>query len=75
MSRSLINLRRVLLGAAFVGSLGFGATQALATPEQAARAASCPNKGYDYPYAACRNGCAVGGYCAAGGYCQCGYIP
>ncbi len=32
MSRSLSYLRRGLLGAAFVGSLGFGFTQAIAAP-------------------------------------------
>jgi hypothetical protein len=76
MSRSLATLRRALLGAAFVGSLGFGAAQAFATPGQPSAAlASCPDRGFDYPYAACRTGCSVGGYCAAGGICKCGFIP
>jgi hypothetical protein len=76
MSHTLANLRRALLGAACVGSLGFGAAQAFATPGQSGAAlASCPSKPYDYPYASCRSGCAVGGYCAAGGTCRCGYIP
>ncbi len=33
MSRSLSHLRRGLLGMAFIGSLGFGATAAVAKPE------------------------------------------
>lgn len=43
MSRSLSYLRRGLLGIAFVGSLGFGATQALAEPQASgpARAPVC----------------------------------
>lgn len=75
MSRTLANLRRAVLGAAFVGSLGFGAAQAFASPEQTAVARTCPDRGYDYAYSSCRIGCSVGGYCAAGGICQCGYIP
>lgn len=35
MKRSFIHLRRGLLGIAFVGSLGFGATQAFAKPNAA----------------------------------------
>ncbi|HEX6042681.1 hypothetical protein [Longimicrobium sp.] len=76
MSRMLTNLRRAVLGAAFVGSLGFGAAQAFATPGQPAQPeATCPDRGYDYAYASCRIGCASGGYCAAGGICRCGQIP
>lgn len=76
MSRTFGALRRAVLGAAFVGSLGFGASQAFATPEQAAAAVrTCPDTGYDYAYASCRIGCASGGYCAAGGICRCGQIP
>lgn len=76
MSRTLASVRRMLLGAAFVGSLGFGAAQAFAAPGEAAAAVrTCPDRGYDYAYASCRTGCAVGGYCAAGGICKCGYIP
>jgi hypothetical protein len=75
MSRMLTSLRRAVLGAAFVGSLGFGAAQAFASPEQAAVARTCPDRGYDYAYASCRIGCASGGYCAEGGLCRCGQIP
>lgn len=48
MSRSLSTLRRALLGIAFVGSLGFGATQAVASPEPVARFGSCYPSGYAY---------------------------
>jgi hypothetical protein len=76
MSVTLTSLRRVVLGAAFVGSLGFGAAQAFASPEQATTAVrTCPDKGYDYAYSSCRIGCASGGYCAEGGICRCGQIP
>lgn len=76
MIRTLATVRRAVLGAAVLGSLGVGAAQAFATPGQTAAAvASCPDRGYDYAYAACRYGCAVGGYCAAGGVCRCGHIP
>ena len=76
MSRTLATVRRTVLGAAFVGSLGFGAAQAFAAPQQAAAVArTCPDTGYDYAYASCRIGCASGGYCAAGGICRCGQIP
>jgi len=40
MSRSLSYLRRGLLGIAFMGSLGFGVTQAFANPVEA-RFGSC----------------------------------
>jgi len=75
MSRLSNYLRRGFLAVAAAGSLGFGASQALASPQAEAGRASCPAKGYDYAYAACRTGCAVGGYCSAGGTCQCGFIP
>ena len=76
MTHTLNIARRAVLGAAVLASLGFGAAQAFATPGQASAAmASCPDKGYDYAYAACRTGCSIGGYCAAGGICRCGFIP
>lgn len=69
-------LRRVLVAAAAVGSLGFGATQALAGPDTAAAKKSCPIRGYDYPYASCGIGCPGGqGYCSEAGICRCGQIP
>lgn len=76
MTRSLHHLRNAVLGLALAGALGFGATQAVAAPGQAAALRSCPDKGYDYPYASCGWGCPGGrGYCAAGGICRCGLIP
>ncbi|HEX2205903.1 MAG TPA: hypothetical protein VHG91_21490 [Longimicrobium sp.] len=75
MTRSLTYLRRGLLGLGVAASLGFGAAQALATPQDEARGRTCPARGYDYAYASCRFGCDVGGYCRSDGTCQCGYIP
>ena len=75
MSRWSNYLRRGLVAVAVTGSLGFGARQALASPRDEAGRASCPARGYDYPYAACRTGCSVGGYCSADGLCRCGFIP
>jgi hypothetical protein len=78
MHGSTTYLRRGLLGLVFAGSLGFGATQALATPGQqsAAAMASCPITGYDYFYAPCANACQPRqGYCSYNGICRCGQIP
>ncbi len=75
MCRSQTWLRHVLLAAATVGSLGFGATQALAVSSETAMR-TCPVEDYDYYYAPCASGCPGGaGYCAAGGRCRCGQIP
>jgi len=65
MNRSWTRLRRALLALSFVGAMGFGATQAFATPEAAAVAgcaldgvqvsdctAACRAKGYDVGYCA-----------------------
>ena len=69
-------LRRGLLGLAFAGSLGFGASQALASPAQATAMGNCPVEGYDYYYAACAWGCPwQQGYCSETGWCRCGQIP
>lgn len=76
MSRSLTYLRRGLLGLAVTGSLGFGATQAFARPDQAM--GNCPNEGYDYYYEPCKSGCPrpwLGAYCSTGGWCVCGDVP
>ena len=69
-------LRRGLLGAAFVASLGFGATQALAVPREASSddgwcVVSDPGKD-----AYCRSWCLKSyqvseGYCTAQGRCTC----
>lgn len=60
MNRSWKNLRRAVLALSFAGAMGFGATQALASPEAAAVTgcsldgvqvsdctAACRAKGYD----------------------------
>lgn len=77
MHGSATYLRRGLLGLAFAGSLGFGATQALATPGPTTAAmAACPAMGYDYYYAPCANACTRRqGYCSYNGICRCGQIP
>jgi hypothetical protein len=75
MSRSPIYLRRGLLALACAGALGFGATQALASPEPPTRALYCPDRGFDYYYASCAASCPNNqGYCAAGGVCRCGQL-
>lgn len=63
MIRSLCYLRRGLLGIAFAGSLGFGATQAFASPEQAERAGSCYRSGYAYLPFECPECPSGSGYC------------
>jgi hypothetical protein len=77
MNGSTTYLRRGLLGLAFAGSLGFGASQALASPAQATGTmAKCPIQGYDYYYAPCANACpGHQGYCSEAGLCRCGQIP
>lgn len=75
MDSRLSYLRRGLLGIAFVGSLGFGATQALASPEQG-RVKYCEDRGGDYYTPVCAYGCpGNSGYCRDGGVCVCGEIP
>jgi len=78
MGRSLSYLRRVLLGATVVGSLGFGATQAFArNGTETPWYKTCPATGDPYPDTRCAYGCWESGfgYCDARGYCQCGMIP
>lgn len=62
MDRTLFSLRRGLLGLAFVGSLGFGATQALASPQMAS-SGSCEATGYMYIPNDCPECNGSGGYC------------
>jgi hypothetical protein len=67
MSRSLSYLRRGLLGIAFVGSLGFGATQAFGSPMQA-REGTCEQTGGPYiPPGGTYDPC---GHCLGGGFCD-----
>jgi hypothetical protein len=80
MRRSPISLRRALLALAFTGSLSFGATQALAVPEQPTQArGNCPATGYDYYYAPCNSNVTCppwqSAYCSWQGYCRCGDVP
>jgi len=75
MHRSLSYLRRGLLGIAFLGSLGFGATQAFGTPSRGPGAACTPRL-YEYASATCGFGCPGNrGYCSTDGVCVCGLIP
>lgn len=72
MSRSLSYLRRWLLGAALLGSLGFGVTQALATPAQDARRNMCTEEWEAYCDAECTP---LEGHCRGVGpyvWCECG---
>ena len=71
MRRSIHHLRRALFGAAVLGSLGFGASQALASQPKPSAAAvcgqaqcilECVRRGYDY------------GHCLPQGGCACYYI-
>jgi hypothetical protein len=75
MDITLRHLRRGLLGIAFVGSLGFGATQALASPDPS-RIRYCTDLGTDYYTSYCAYGCPGNrGYCQMGGRCVCGEMP
>jgi hypothetical protein len=77
MSRSLSFVRRGILSAGVAGVLGFGATQALASPRSAADVKYCPTDGENSYYSTyCGSGCPGGvGYCTIGGVCRCGYYP
>lgn len=75
MSRTWSYLRRSLLGAAVVASLGFGATQAFAVPA-VARFQSCPiSTSGPYFYGPCEEYCYDQGYdfgyCSEYGSCTC----
>jgi len=74
MSHSLHSLRRAVFGVSCAVVFGFGVSEAVGSPQSAARA--CPATGYDYPYSPCALGCDVGrGYCDSYGRCQCGDLP
>lgn len=60
MSRSIHRLRRTVFGAAVLGCLGFGATQAIASPEIPANVGCNPTL--------CSAGCWAKGY--YGGVCR-----
>ncbi|HEY0015374.1 MAG TPA: hypothetical protein VGC13_03620 [Longimicrobium sp.] len=80
MIRSFSFIRRGFLGIAFAGALGFGATQALASPRTAAGPDGpdyCPIDFVNGPYYSeyCGRGCAEEiGYCSMEGRCVCGYF-
>lgn len=58
----------------FAVALSFGASQAFASGETAAK--TCPAMGYDYSDWDCGVGCPRGiGYCSEAGICRCGQIP
>lgn len=66
MDRSIFNLRRALLAAAFLGSLGLGATQAVAEPAGKDYLACSPElgQGDEYCNAWCVQQGALGGGCS-----------
>lgn len=68
MGRSLSYLCRGFLGIAFVGSLGFGASQAFAAPSQAPQERAWCDEAYCDDYCG-RMG--WDGQCTRGGACQC----
>lgn len=71
MSRSRLPLRRALLGVAFAACMGFGVTQAFATPGTA-RSGSCERTGYMYIPNDCPECGGSGGFCdGVNEYCVC----
>lgn len=77
MSRSLSYLRRGLLGTAFVGSLGFGITQAVAAPRAAPPIPVACNPYDPFAFEYCSEKCYEYGYgpgtCSrVTGHCECG---
>jgi len=75
MSRSLSYLRQGFLGLAFLGTLGFGVTQAFASQSPSRTARACPARDYEYVTATCNAYCNGPGYCATNGFCACGPLP
>lgn len=65
--RSIRTVRRGVLGLAFAGALGFGASQALASPAPAAAEQSCDT----VCNRACRAAGFIGGFCGGGVSCSC----
>jgi hypothetical protein len=70
MSGIVTKVRNGLVAASLVGALGFGATQALATPAEAAKAAVCSPGQCDKQ---CKQqfGPFAAGYCDPFGGCSC----
>lgn len=75
MSRSLSTLRRSLLAIAFVGSLGFGATQAWGSSGARDPDGTCPPASGPYHYRPCLEYCGSVAYCDGYGYCVCQNTP
>jgi hypothetical protein len=79
MRGSITYLRRGLLGAAIVGSLGFGATQALAVPRETVSQDGTCVWGDPGARSICQSYCQANYYndgaCTRKGFCACvGYI-
>lgn len=80
MTRSLAYLRRGILGIAFAGSLGYGATQAFAAPERKNPVLGRCDPTDPWEDVRCASACIslLGeqtGYCSDLGYCRCGFEP
>jgi hypothetical protein len=77
MRSPLTLIRHAAAALVLAGALGFGATQALASP-QVAPPQTCPvpQDGSPTYWYQCGQGC-IGniGYCNEYGICKCGYIP
>jgi hypothetical protein len=76
MSRSFINLRRVLFGVSCAIVFGFGPSQAFGNPYPTQRV-SCEVTGEDYASYYCKLAlrCNYGGWCSSYGSCGCGDLP
>ena len=78
MRSALTSFRHAVLGLTLAGALGFGATQALASPRVAPpQTCPVPADGSDTYWYQCGWNCYNGiGYCSGSqGICKCGYIP
>lgn len=67
MMRSMRTVRRGVLGLAFAGAMGFGASQALASPAPRAAEQSCDT----LCNRVCRAAGFIGGFCGDGVSCSC----
>ncbi|MEW5928074.1 MAG: hypothetical protein AB1941_11360 [Gemmatimonadota bacterium] len=73
MGRSFIHLRRALFGTSCAVVFAFGATQALAAPQQTSRDEVCTRTDAGHAHCAvwCQNNGHDGGKCGADGVCFC----
>jgi len=67
MMRTIRTVRRGVLGLAFAGAMGLGASQALASPAAPAAEASCDT----VCNRVCRAAGFIGGFCGDGVSCSC----